>query len=171
MKIIENWLFEMTHAMQNAAHADALKKTGYWGKAGAGIIIMSEKTGRIMLGLRGKAQQSGTWSYPGGAIDEDEDALKAAVREAEEEVGLKAQYIKRKEKLFVFKDGEFTYTTFLFTVNDEFRGKEDRETPKIRWFALWSLPTPLHPGFKKLLDDSATRKKLIDLSNEFADKR
>jgi ADP-ribose pyrophosphatase YjhB (NUDIX family) len=53
----------------------------------AGVII--ERGGRLLLLRRSIEPRRGTWTFPGGYMEIDETAEEAAVREAEEEVGLK----------------------------------------------------------------------------------
>ncbi|MFJ4689592.1 NUDIX domain-containing protein [Streptomyces sp. NPDC088789] len=53
---------------------------------GAGVVV-TDPVGRILLGW---SARRGVWELPGGKNDGDEDFLDAAVRELEEETGLKA---------------------------------------------------------------------------------
>ena len=57
----------------------------------------------------------------------------------------------------MFTKGTFRYTTFLAEVNSEFKPKLDWETERAEWFALDSLPSPLHFGLRAVLDDSKAR--------------
>ena len=53
----------------------------------AGVII--ERGGRVLLLRRALEPRRGTWTFPAGYMEIDETAEEAAVRETEEEVGLK----------------------------------------------------------------------------------
>ena len=62
-----------------------------WGRFGAAGVVFTVVDGDgplVLLQLRSAfAHEGGTWSCPGGAIDEGESPLEAALREASEEVG------------------------------------------------------------------------------------
>jgi 8-oxo-dGTP pyrophosphatase MutT (NUDIX family) len=56
----------------------------------AGLAVKALDTGRVLLLQRAIAEDdpaSGTWEFPGGKLEPDEDAFAAAVREWQEEVG------------------------------------------------------------------------------------
>jgi ADP-ribose pyrophosphatase YjhB (NUDIX family) len=55
----------------------------------AGVII--ERGGRLLLLRRAIEPRRGTWTFPAGYMEIDETAEQAAVRETEEEVGLKVK--------------------------------------------------------------------------------
>lgn len=144
----------------DSEHKKALDKTGFWGKQGAGLIILCSSTGRVLLPLRsGSVEQPHTWGTWGGAINEGEDPRTAALRELREEAGVKINP-STLTKLFVFTKGTFRYTTFLAEVNSEFKPKLDWETERAEWFELDSLPTALHFGLRAILDDSKAMRLL-----------
>ena len=149
-----NQLLEIDTAEQAKIHKDAMIKTGFWGKAGAGCIIMSTKTGRILMPLRSKeVKEPGTWGTWGGAIDEGESPKEAVMREVSEEAG----YVGTKEiiPLHVFKhESGFVYYNFLILVNEEFQPRIDAETDRAYWYYLDELPKPLHFGMQGILNDA-----------------
>ncbi|MDH6628648.1 HK97 family phage prohead protease [Streptomyces sp. LBL] len=56
----------------------------------AGLVVKADDTGRVLLiqrALDDDDPAAGTWEFPGGHLEEDEDALAAAVREWQEETG------------------------------------------------------------------------------------
>jgi 8-oxo-dGTP pyrophosphatase MutT (NUDIX family) len=72
----------------DADHAETLSKTGFWGKQGAGNIVVARSTGNILLPHRSRSvQEPNTWGVWGGAIDQDENPAEAAKRELQEEAG------------------------------------------------------------------------------------
>ncbi len=59
--------------------------------AAVGCVVVRD--GRILLVKRGYPPRAGFWSVPGGAIEAGEDIAGAAVRELEEETGVRARPI------------------------------------------------------------------------------
>jgi len=59
--------------------------------AGAGIIVF--RGDEVLLIRRGKPPYKGEWSIPGGKIEHGETAEEAALRELDEETGVKAEII------------------------------------------------------------------------------
>ena len=65
----------------DSKHRQALKQTGFWGRRGAGCVIMAQDTGRFCIAHRSEnVEQPGTWGTWGGAIDEGEDPAQEIVR-------------------------------------------------------------------------------------------
>jgi 8-oxo-dGTP pyrophosphatase MutT (NUDIX family) len=137
----------------DSKHQQALKQTGFWGRRGAGCVIMAQDTGRFCIAHRSsRVEQPGTWGTWGGAIDEGEDPAQAARRELAEEAGYTGAM--KLVPLYVFKhDSGFTYYNFLAIVEQEFRPKLDWETQGYDWVEYGAWPSPLHPGLKAVLSD------------------
>lgn len=58
-------------------------------KVAAAVLI--EQDGKVLLTRRAGDPQKGLWVTPGGFVDFDEDPRHAAIRECEEETGLKVE--------------------------------------------------------------------------------
>lgn len=138
----------------DSSHADHLAKTGYWGREGAGVIFMAKDTGRLLIAKRSRrVQEPGTWSTWGGALDEGEDALAGAKREAEEEAGAASHVISyHKVHEFVVPD-KFKYTTFIALVESEFRPVMNWETADFEWVEFGDWPKPIHRGFAETIKE------------------
>lgn len=147
--------FEITKE-NDAEHRETLSRTGFWGKQGAGCIIVARDTGRICLPHRSSyVEQPGTWGTWGGAIDSSEDPKVAAIRELREEAGYegKLQLIP----LYVFRHPSgFTYYNFLALVEEEFSPTLNWETQGFRWVEYGHWPEPLHNGLKLLLNHQSS---------------
>lgn len=134
-------------------HAQALAQTGFWGRKGAGAIIVARDTGRILLPHRSQSvEQPNTWGVWGGAIDSQEDPESAARREVQEEAG--APDIKEMIPLHVFRKGDFAYHNFLAIVSHEFKPKLNWETQGYRWINYGDWPQPMHFGLESLVKNS-----------------
>ena len=148
----------------DAKHRAHLDKTGFWGKEGAGVVFMAKDTGRLLIAKRSRhVQEPGTWSTWGGALDEGEDALAGAKREAEEEAGAGSHVISyHMVHEFVVPD-KFKYTTFIALVETEFRPSMNWETANYEWVEYGDWPTPIHRGFAETIKEPSFRRTYEEL--------
>ena len=61
-------------------------------KVAAAVLV--EQGGKVLLTRRAGDPQKGLWVTPGGFVDFDEDPKQAAIRECEEETGLKVEVVE-----------------------------------------------------------------------------
>lgn len=149
---------------QEETHRSVLKQTGYWGHRGAGCLVLSRKTGRLLFNLRSaevlEPHTYGTW---GGAVDDGESRIQAVLRELREEAGYHGPVKLYKMAVFTAPGGTFSYTNYIAVVDAEFDPTLDHESDGFKWVAFGKWPTPLHRGAKYLLKESAREiKALID---------
>lgn len=64
------------------------------------VLLVLERDGKYLLVKRNLRTYHGMWEFPGGHIDSGETPYKAAMREAEEEVG-KSELEKKPATIFV----------------------------------------------------------------------
>lgn len=148
-----------------------------WGLNGAaGLFLIAEHDGDlcVLLQLRAKwTNQGGTWGMPGGARDQGETAVEAAVREAVEECGLSAGDIDvlwdgvTSGPADAPADGElpggWTYTTVIArTVSGRpLPTSANDESDELRWVPFADVAKlPLLAAFGESLPD------LIDKARE-----
>lgn len=120
------------------------------------IDVIIEKEDSIILIKRGRDPNKGKISIPGGFVEWGETVEQAAVREVEEETGLK---VRLKEILGVYSDpnrdsrGHIMTVTFVADpVEGEPRGGSD--TADAKWFKLDEIPFNDIPGdHPKILHD------------------
>lgn len=122
-----------------------------WGRFGAAGVLFLCRTvdgPRVMLQKRSAwAHEGGTWSVAGGAIDRDETPEAAALREASEEVGAIPAHRVVGEVVFAPSD-DWSYTTLLVEVDEEFGDSVNFETDAVGWFRPDEVDAlACHPGF------------------------
>jgi len=114
-------------------------------------VIVENKQGEILLILRSDTQ---CWGYPGGSIDINEVVEETAKRELFEETGLTANALELfdvfsgKELYYVYPHGdEVSIVDIVYLCND-YTGEaraDSRESDKVKFFALESLPNNISP--------------------------
>lgn len=161
-------LFQNKIQEADLEHKQELSKTGFWGKSGAGCLFLAKNTGRICIAHRSTdVQEPGTWGTWGGAIDKNESPEQAVAREIKEETGYSGAF--ELVPLFVFKhDTGFVYYNFLAIVDEEFTPQMNWETQGFDWAKFGDWPSPIHPGLRSLLNDSASNKIIRNYASEFS---
>ena len=157
----KQWLLE-----NDAEHGKELATTGFWGKQGAGCIILAKSTKRILLPHRSRnVQEPNTWGVWGGAIDSDEIPKEAAKREVQEEAGYYGEAEMIPLSVFEKENKDktvFKYHNFLAIIDEEFEPKLNWETQDYKWVDFGDWPQPLHFGLQSLLTkDSQKIKEII----------
>ena len=155
--------FERLLKESDEEHRKALSDTGFWGKQGAGCIILCRSTKRFLLPLRSSyVLEPNTWGVWGGAIDSDEDPQVSAKRELTEEAGYSGMV--EMVPLSIFQKDSFRYFNFLAIVDEEFTPQLNWETQEFTWTELDNFPEPLHFGLKWLLSQDYDKLSDIILS-------
>lgn len=148
MRMRENRLDDLEHDKE-------LKKTGFWGAAGSGVLPMAMDTGRLLLPFRSSVvEQPHTWGGTwGGAIDKGQNPKESAIREFREESGYQGPI--SMIPLYVFKDQNtgFRYFNYLGIVSRQFEPSLDWETDDYAWVEYGDWPTPMHFGLKGILSN------------------
>ena len=130
--------------------SDGHVRWGIFGAAGVVFVhVDGDATVRVMLQQRSQwAHEGGTWSCPGGAIDELETPLQAALREASEEVGeIPAEHQLIGEYVFT-PATDWVYTTAVVVVAERFGHAANFESTALEWVPLDEVARrPLHAGF------------------------
>ena len=114
----------------------------------AGILLLDEKAGRVLLLRRSKGVDApGVWSIPGGSPQLFENDLEAAMREFAEEAG-------PLPLLDVVAEADLpgAHTFLAISSPGRWKPKLNEEHDKAGWFSLWALPEPLHLGVYDALD-------------------
>lgn len=127
----------------------------HWGKNGAaGILIFRDGINQereIFLQHRAPWVHNGdTWGIPGGARDSHESIAEAALREAQEETGIKPEHLT-PHSLFTDDHGDWRYDTVIASAHSEISADTPNdETQEMRWIAISEVEMmDLHPSFAK----------------------
>lgn len=121
----------------------------------AGACIVAKDTKRILLQQRSiDSSYPRTWGFWGGKVEDDENVSQAVLREVEEELG--SEIRDHIVKIHPFdqyhsRDGEFSYYTFVFIVEEEFIPNINEESGGYAWINHLYFPKPMHPGAKRTL--------------------
>jgi 8-oxo-dGTP diphosphatase len=120
-----------------------------------GLAVIIKNGGKILLGKRIGAHDSGTWSFPGGHLEFKESLENCATRETLEETGLKIEnpkFLTITNDIFE-KDNKHYITIFMRA--DSFSGipeiKEPNKCEEWLWFSPQELPENLMTPIKNLL--------------------
>jgi len=112
---------------------------------GTGLAILRD--GKLLLYRRTRPPEADHWNIVGGKIDHLEQSAIAAVREAEEESGLKIgeiSFLCVSEQIFAEEGQHWVSIMYLTT---DFIGEpqvmEPEKLPEFGWFDLENLPKPL----------------------------
>jgi len=129
-------------------------------RTAAGCLILARRTGRFLFCFRSRDVPSGgTWSLWGGKPEGEETPIQTALREVQEETGL--SFPGTPAHIHRLSNRSFTYDTFLLVVDDEFIPATGKEADGYAWLPIEEVPSPIHWGLEKLLEDSAAVSRLV----------
>ena len=129
----------------------------HFGPYGAAGLILRNADGHLLMTHRSEfVHFGGTWSFPGGAIEEGETPVDAAVREVGEELGIPSVAVDVVTTLAGLDHGVWRYTYVLADLNPQWSELELR----VNWEATdvaWVQPRDmivmtLHPDLRNDLD-------------------
>jgi 8-oxo-dGTP diphosphatase len=144
----------------------------YWGRFGAAGLLLrapaADGEPAVLLQRRALwSHQGGTWGLPGGARDSHETPESAALREAEEETGVRPDQVAlRASVVTAAPEGTgWTYTTVIADATEVLPVVACVESAELRWVAEHEVADLLlHPGLaaswqklRVMLELSATR--------------
>jgi 8-oxo-dGTP pyrophosphatase MutT (NUDIX family) len=109
----------------------------------AGILLMAPSGRALFLQRSAAGDAAGQWSFPGGKLEEGEDAATAAVRECLEETGYLVGSPGRVLCRRVADDVD--YTTFVAGCDEEFTPKLDEENTAFAWVTPAEALGPIPP--------------------------
>ena len=131
-----------------------------------GALFLSKKTSRYLFVLRSGAKYDSTWAFVGGKVEKNETEYNALQREIVEEIGFMPLVLKTiPVEKFTNSKNNFTYTTYICLVEEEFVPKLNAEHKGYAWSKIDSCPKPLHPGVFTTLQVNEIIKKIKTTEN------
>lgn len=107
------------------------------------VVITKEAEPKVLLIERGEDPYKGSWAFPGGFLNMDETTEQCAIRELEEETGMKIQELQQigaYSKVDRDPRGRTITVAYLAVIDSpcEVTGQDD--AAKAEWFPLDALP-------------------------------
>ena len=127
----------------------------HWGLHGAAGLVLwrpADDGPQVLLQQRaGWVHDGGTWAVPGGARDSHEDPVRAALREAHEEVGVRAEDVAVGVTLTGTDHHDWRYDYVLAMASSRARvHAANEETADLGWVGMAREPgLPLHAGLRR----------------------
>ncbi len=107
------------------------------------VVMTNEPQPKVLLIQRGADPFKGAWAFPGGFMNMDETTEQCAVRELEEETGLKVSTIHQIGAYSnVDRDprGRTITVAYLAIVDSQKEVKGQDDAAKAEWFPIIDLP-------------------------------
>ena len=107
------------------------------------IVMTREAEPKVLLIERGDEPFKGCWAFPGGFLNMDETTEQCAIRELEEETGLKVNKVYQigaYSKVDRDPRGRTVTVAYLAIVDVSMTVKGQDDAAKAQWFPLSALP-------------------------------
>ena len=128
------------------------------------IVITREAEPKVLLIQRGGEPFKGCWAFPGGFMEMDETTEQCAIRELEEETGLKIHEVRQigaYSKVDRDPRGRTITVAYLALVDAPLPVKGLDDAAKAQWFPLSALPT-LAFDHADILKDAIKAKTVLE---------
>lgn len=131
------------------------------------VVMTTEANPHVLLIERGFDPFKGCWAFPGGFMNMDETAEQCAIRELEEETGLKVSSIHQigaYSKVDRDPRGRTITVAYLATIEAPAKVRGQDDAARAEWFPIDALP-PL------AFDHDEIMKDALSLFTHLLDKR
>lgn len=126
------------------------------------VVVTKEKTPQVLLIERGADPYKGCWAFPGGFMNMDETTEQCAIRELEEETGLKISVLHQIGAYSeVNRDprGRTITVVYLVIVDRPIAVTGQDDAAKAQWFPVNLLP-PLAFDHDEIMKDAMKYYKI-----------
>lgn len=120
------------------------------------VVITAEEEPKVLLIQRANEPFKGCWAFPGGFMEMDETTGQCAIRELEEETGLKVDTIQQVgcySKVDRDPRGRTVTVAYLAIVDTTINVKGQDDAAKAQWFSIEATPE-LAFDHKEILKDA-----------------
>ena len=107
------------------------------------IVITKEENAKVLLIQRGNEPDKGTWAFPGGFMNMDETTEQCAIRELEEETGLKVKDVHQigaYSKVDRDPRGRTITVAYLAIIDKPISVVGQDDAAKAEWWPITALP-------------------------------
>lgn len=120
-----------------------------------GVAVIVTKDHKILLGKRKNSHGEGSWQFPGGHLEYNEEIEKCAKREVFEETGIKIKNINLGPYTNDIFEKERKHYITIFVISEYQSGiltlKEPEKCEAWGWFDWENLPNPQFLPIRNLL--------------------
>ena len=123
-------------------------------KIPVGVFIVLRQKAQVLLQLRQNCSFSNHWGFVGGHLDGNEGIVSAAVREAEEEIGVKIDPKDLILKTICHSNKGEEYLQFYFECrkwSGEIQNKEPHKCARLKWLEWDNPPENTCPYLKEAI--------------------
>ena len=107
------------------------------------VVITKEEQPKVLLIQRGADPYKGCWAFPGGFMNMDETTEQCAIRELEEETGLRVSDVHQigaYSKVDRDPRGRTITVAYLAIIDEPVQVTGQDDAAKAEWFPLSALP-------------------------------
>lgn len=107
------------------------------------VVITKEEQPKVLLIQRGIDPYKGCWAFPGGFMNMDETTEQCAIRELEEETGLRVSNVHQigaYSKVDRDPRGRTITVAYLAIIDEPVQVTGQDDAAKAEWFPLSALP-------------------------------
>ena len=120
------------------------------------VVMTNEATPKVLLIQRGSEPFKGCWAFPGGFMNMDETTEQCAIRELEEETGLKVNNLHQigaYSKVDRDPRGRTVTVAYLAIIDAPLAVKGQDDASEAKWFSVNNLP-PLAFDHDEIMADA-----------------
>lgn len=123
-----------------------------------GVAVFVHKNGKVLIMRRQGSHGAGTWSVPGGHLEYGETVAECAVREVEEETGLriKVSHSGAWTETVFQEEGKHYITLYVWAkdlgYDEEPKIMEPNKCSELMWANPSTIPEPLFPPLRNYIE-------------------